>query len=201
VFKAKESAGKSGSFFFFSYDKRFLIKTMNNNELRVFKEALPDYVQHIRKNPKSLIARIYGVFTVMMKDLVPVHLLLMSNSAQVGKDYELCFDLKGSIINREVPKHEIKPKGTLKDVNLINMKKSKLNEPFLLFRQKDRLKLFLLIQVDILFLCNHNLMDYSLLLFVEKNPNYQEPMIKKSTIDRSRNNTLNTKDSVENPSL
>jgi 1-phosphatidylinositol-4-phosphate 5-kinase len=44
VFKAKESAGKSGSFFFFSYDKKFLIKTMNNNELRVFKEALPDYV-------------------------------------------------------------------------------------------------------------------------------------------------------------
>ncbi len=145
---------------------------MNNNELRVFKEALPEYVQHIRRNPNSLIARIYGVFTVIMEDLVPVHLLLMSNSAQVGKDYELCFDLKGSIINRKVPEHEIKPKGTLKDVNLLEMKVSRKNDPFLLFRQKDRLKLFLLIQVDILFLCKHNLMDYSLLLFVEQNPNY-----------------------------
>ena len=76
---------------------------------------------------------------------MPVHLLLMSNSAQVGKDYELCFDLKGSIINRKVPEHEIKPKGTLKDVNLLEMKKSRKNDPFLLFRQKDRLKLFLLI--------------------------------------------------------
>lgn len=64
MFKAKESAGKSGSFFFFSYDKKFLIKTMNNNELRVFKSALPDYIQHIKKNPNSLIARIYGIFTV-----------------------------------------------------------------------------------------------------------------------------------------
>ncbi len=36
VFKAKESAGKSGSFFFFSYDKKFLLKTMNENELTVF---------------------------------------------------------------------------------------------------------------------------------------------------------------------
>lgn len=54
---------------------------MNDNELRVFKKALPDYVQHIRQNPNSLIARIYGVFTVMMEYLVPVHLLLMSNSA------------------------------------------------------------------------------------------------------------------------
>jgi len=37
---------------------------MNNNELRVFKSALPDYIQHIKKNPNSLIARIYGIFTV-----------------------------------------------------------------------------------------------------------------------------------------
>lgn len=36
VFKAKESAGKSGSFFFFSYDKKFLLKTMNDNEMKVF---------------------------------------------------------------------------------------------------------------------------------------------------------------------
>ncbi len=28
VFKAGESQGKSGSFFFFSHDKRFIIKTM-----------------------------------------------------------------------------------------------------------------------------------------------------------------------------
>lgn len=54
---------------------------MNNNELRVFKKALPDYVHHVLKNPGSLIARIYGVFTVTMEDLVPVHLLLMANSA------------------------------------------------------------------------------------------------------------------------
>jgi 1-phosphatidylinositol-4-phosphate 5-kinase len=176
---------------------------MNNNELRVFKEALPDYVQHIRKNPNSLIARIYGVFTVLMEDLVPVHLLLMSNSAQVGKDYELCFDLKGSIINRKVPEHEIKPKGTLKDVNLLDMKKDKKSDHFLLFRQKDRLKLFLLIQVDILFLCKHNLMDYSLLLFVELNPNYVQPQIQRklTSIERQRNTTLKSKDSDTNPSL
>ena len=32
LFKAKESAGKSGSFMFSSFDKRFLIKTMNTSE-------------------------------------------------------------------------------------------------------------------------------------------------------------------------
>jgi hypothetical protein len=64
VFKAKESAGKSGSFFFFSYDKKFLLKTMNDSEMDVFQKALPEYFNHLRKNPDSLLARIYGIFTV-----------------------------------------------------------------------------------------------------------------------------------------
>lgn len=119
VFKAKESAGKSGSFFFFSFDKRFLVKTMNNAELAVFIDCLPEYVKFLRKNPDSLIARIYGVYTVQMEDIVPVHLLLMSNAAQAGKAINYCFDLKGSIINRNVEERHITPGCTLKDVNLL----------------------------------------------------------------------------------
>jgi len=130
VFKAKESAGKSGSFFFFSYDKKFLIKTMNDRELAVFLDALPTYLYHLKKYPASLIARIYGIFTVRMENIVPVHLLLMANSAQVGGPVEFCFDLKGSIINREVKKSEITKGGTLKDVNLQDLVK---DEVFLLF--------------------------------------------------------------------
>lgn len=102
VFKAKESAGKSGSFFFFSHDKKFLLKTMNDSEMKVFKEMLPQYINHLHKNKDSLLARIYGIFTVQMEDIYPVHILLMSNAAQAGKQVEKIFDLKGSIINREV---------------------------------------------------------------------------------------------------
>jgi hypothetical protein len=36
VFKAGEGAGRSGSFFFFSHDKKFIIKTMTNQELVLF---------------------------------------------------------------------------------------------------------------------------------------------------------------------
>jgi hypothetical protein len=32
IFKAGQGAGKSGSFFFFSHDNRFLIKTLQGNE-------------------------------------------------------------------------------------------------------------------------------------------------------------------------
>lgn len=48
AFNAGESQGKSGSFFFFSHDKKFIIKTMYDDELQVFKEALPDYFEHLK---------------------------------------------------------------------------------------------------------------------------------------------------------
>ena len=75
---------------------------MNDNEMDVFVKALPEYFTHLMQNPDSLLARIYGIFTVVMEDLTPVHILLMSNAAQTGKEIMHVFDLKGSIINREV---------------------------------------------------------------------------------------------------
>lgn len=36
VFKAGESQGKSGSFFFFSHDKKFIIKTMTSSDFGAF---------------------------------------------------------------------------------------------------------------------------------------------------------------------
>jgi hypothetical protein len=43
VFKAGEGAGRSGSFFFFSHDRKFIIKTMTKEELNLFLEKLPAF--------------------------------------------------------------------------------------------------------------------------------------------------------------
>jgi len=83
VFKAGESQGKSGSFFFFSHDKQFLIKTMTDSELETFQQFFKAFYHHLMNNPGSLIARIYGIFTVKMEDIAPVHLILMGNTVQV----------------------------------------------------------------------------------------------------------------------
>ena len=81
VFKAGEASGASGSFFFFSKDKRFIVKTMNSSEKEFFlgKLALP-YFEHLRSNPTSLLARIYGIFTVKISGLCPVNLMLMGHT-------------------------------------------------------------------------------------------------------------------------
>jgi len=64
VFKSGEGAGQSGSFFFFSHDRKFIIKTMSGTEMSLFLEILPDYEIHLKENPDSLLARIYGVYTI-----------------------------------------------------------------------------------------------------------------------------------------
>ncbi len=54
---------------------------MTDGELQTFKAMFKDYYEYlIKKNKISLLARIYGIFTVQMEDIVPVHLILMGNT-------------------------------------------------------------------------------------------------------------------------
>ena len=64
VFKAGEGAGSSGSFFFFSHDRKFIIKTMTSSELKSFLPIVPDYLRHYKENPNSLMSKIFGIFTI-----------------------------------------------------------------------------------------------------------------------------------------
>ena len=41
---------------------------------------MPEYVKHIEKNPNSLLAKIYGVYTVKKENTEDVHIMLMENT-------------------------------------------------------------------------------------------------------------------------
>lgn len=76
----KESEGKSGSFFFFSQDNKFLIKTITKNELNtILGDFILGYYEHIKSNPDSILTRIYGVYTVKIRGVNEVHIILMQN--------------------------------------------------------------------------------------------------------------------------
>ena len=65
VFKAGEGSGASGSFFFFSYDNKLLIKTLQGKEKMELLNMLDNMIEHFEDTRnKSLLARIYGVFTI-----------------------------------------------------------------------------------------------------------------------------------------
>lgn len=80
VFHAGEGSGKSGSFFFFSHDKRFIIKTITKSELDTLLVILKDYIEHFKKNPTSLIVKIIGVFTINRSGMGKVHIIVMENT-------------------------------------------------------------------------------------------------------------------------
>lgn len=82
VFKAGQGAGLSGSFFFFSHDNRFLIKTMNAKERSILLGMLDDMIEHfITTNNSSLLARIYGVFTIKTDLFHSLDVMIMQNTS------------------------------------------------------------------------------------------------------------------------
>ncbi|KAG8749316.1 Phosphatidylinositol-4-phosphate 5-kinase [Serendipita sp. 396] len=55
------SPGKSGSFFYYSRDYRFIIKTIRHIEHKWLRRVLKDYYRHVKDNPHTLISRFYGL--------------------------------------------------------------------------------------------------------------------------------------------
>ena len=80
VFKAGEGAGRSGSFFFFSHDRKFIIKTMTKEELNLMLSIFSQLSTHFQRNPDSLLAKVFGLFTVKTKTTGEIHLMLMENT-------------------------------------------------------------------------------------------------------------------------
>ena len=85
AFKAGKGSGKSGSFFFFSHDNMFIIKTMKSAELKALKRILPEYVTYLIEHPYSMLAKIYGMFTIKRKWMKSVHVMLMENTVQLKR--------------------------------------------------------------------------------------------------------------------
>lgn len=75
----EKTAGNSGSEILFTSDKRFLIKSMKAEEKALMIQIVADYVTHIVKNEKSLIAKIYGIFSVSIERREPMYYLLLEN--------------------------------------------------------------------------------------------------------------------------
>ena len=60
------SPGKSGSFFYFSRDYRFIIKTIHHTEHAYLRRILPRYYEHVKNNPHTLVSRFYGLHRVKL---------------------------------------------------------------------------------------------------------------------------------------
>jgi 1-phosphatidylinositol-4-phosphate 5-kinase len=168
--QAGESLGASGSFFFFSFDNKLVIKTITEKESNILLEILPEFYLHIARNPLSLLSRVYGLFSIEIVGVSKINFIMMENTVRVLKENNIAFkkyDLKGSTIQREVKN----PTNidVLKDINLLNG-----DDAFLFMTPLRKEQLVNQIDEDIRLLMKQNIMDYSLLLAVGPHKKNQE---------------------------
>ena len=162
------SPGKSGSFFYYSRDYRFIIKTIHHSEKKQLLRMLKDYYNHVKENPNILISQFYGLHRVKMPMFSGgtrvVHFVVMNNLFPPHRDIHLKFDLKGSTWGRvtRISPEETKlgelSKYTLKDINWLEMHEQ------LKFGPNKRNAFLQQLEKDVALLQKVNVMDYSLLL-------------------------------------
>jgi hypothetical protein len=152
------SNSKSGQFFFYSHDGKYMIKTQTKEENKFLKKILPHYYQYMTENPHSFVCRILGMHRVKMYHLRrKVHFVIMESVFDTPQEIHTIYDLKGSLVGRESTK-EARAKGcVLKDMDLIND-----NRKFHLGSKKE--DFMTQIEKDAQFLASLNIMDYSLLV-------------------------------------
>ncbi|KAK6345999.1 Phosphatidylinositol-4-phosphate 5-kinase [Orbilia blumenaviensis] len=154
------SPGKSGSFFYFSRDYKYIIKTIHHAEHRYLRHILRDYYNHVTKYPDTLISQFFGLHRVKIPFGPKIHFVIMNNIFPPHKDIHMTFDLKGSHIGREYKETgpEENPKAVLKDLNWEsrNMHLCLGPRKHELFVQQA--------QLDVALLQRLKIMDYSLLV-------------------------------------
>ncbi|ODH50068.1 hypothetical protein GX48_03747 [Paracoccidioides brasiliensis] len=154
------SPGKSGSFFYFSRDYKYIIKTIHHAEHKLLRKILRDYYEHIENNPNTLISQFYGLHRVKMAYGRKIHFVVMNNLFPPHRDIHQMFDLKGSTIGRDFREEDVEknPRATLKDLNWIRRSRhlqcGPVKREFFLAQLKR----------DVSLLQRLKIMDYSLLV-------------------------------------
>ena len=154
------SPGKSGSFFYFSRDYEYIIKTIHHAEHKLLRRILRDYYHHIEHNPNTLISQFYGLHRVKIPYGRKIHFVVMNNLFPPHRDIHHMFDLKGSTIGRDFREEDVEknPRATLKDLNWMRRDRRLELGPM------KRDVLLAQLRRDVALLTKLKIMDYSLLI-------------------------------------
>jgi len=160
------SNAKSGQFFFYSRDGKYMIKTMTNAESKFLRRILPHYFRHCSQNPNTLITKFLGMYRVKMYHLRRnVKFVIMNSVFDTDKVLQSFYDLKGSVIGREAKPNE--------DVKKDNDVRAALPDSAFALPAPVRERLRDQIERDCTFFKEMKIMDYSMLVGVHHIPSKQ----------------------------
>ncbi|KAL2853871.1 hypothetical protein BJY01DRAFT_48868 [Aspergillus pseudoustus] len=172
------SPGKSGSFFYFSRDYKYIIKTIHHAEHKLLRKILPEYYKHVEQNPNTLISQFYGLHRVKMAYGRKIHFVVMNNLFPPHRDIHSTFDLKGSMIGREMSEDYIKdhPRSTMKDLNWLRRERQLECGP------AKREFFIAQLKRDVELLKRLKIMDYSLLVGIHDLEKGNEEKLRDKTL-------------------
>lgn len=107
--KERVSEGKSGAFFYFTEDRKYVVKTLTNDELRFLLSILQTYFEFMGENPNTFMTRFFGCHGLTMYGKT-VFFVVMQSVFDTGLQIHERFDLKGSWVGRLEGR---KPSGTV----------------------------------------------------------------------------------------
>ncbi|KAB8258198.1 hypothetical protein BDV32DRAFT_72957 [Aspergillus pseudonomiae] len=172
------SPGKSGSFFYFSRDYKYIIKTIHHSEHKLLRKILPEYYKHVEQNPNTLISQFYGLHRVKMAYGRKIHFVVMNNLFPPHRDIHQTFDLKGSTIGRDLREEDLEknPRATLKDLNWVRRERHLECGP-------SKREFFLAqLERDVELLKRLKIMDYSLLVGIHDLERGNEEKLRDKTL-------------------
>ncbi|KAK9462879.1 uncharacterized protein V1516DRAFT_199379 [Lipomyces oligophaga] len=172
------SPGKSGSFFYFSRDYRYIIKTIHHSEHKFLLKILKEYYHHVKANPNTLISQFYGLHRVKLPYGRKIHFIIMNNLFPPHRDIHETFDLKGSTFGRDYDEEKLKRNkhATMKDLNWARRDRHIQLGPL------KRRQFVQQLDADVKFLERLHIMDYSLLIGIHD--------IQKGNTENIRDSTL-----------
>jgi 1-phosphatidylinositol-4-phosphate 5-kinase len=172
------SPGKSGSFFYFSRDYRYIIKTIHHAEHKFLRKILKEYYEHVKENPNTLLSQFYGLHRVKVPYGKKIHFVVMNNLFPPHLDIHQTFDLKGSTIGRNYKEEDLEknPRATMKDLNWLRR-----HQHLELGLRKKQLFLNQLHQ-DVALLQRLGIMDYSLLVGIHDQERGNQGEIRSRTL-------------------
>lgn len=96
----QSSTGKSGSFFYYTADQNFMLKTISCSEFHHLRKILKEYYEHLVMYPHSLITRFFGLhkikYNLPIGGKVRIYFVIMANVFKTARDINIRYDLKGS---------------------------------------------------------------------------------------------------------
>ena len=172
------SPGKSGSFFYFSRDYKYIIKTIHHGEHKFLRRILKEYYQHVERNPNTLLSQFYGLHRVKLPYGKKIHFVVMNNLFPPHRDIHATYDLKGSTIGRnfDESKLESNPRATLKDLNWLR------RDLKLEFGPQKKTTFCHQMEADVALLKRLKIMDYSLLVGIHDLQRGNEDNIRDRTL-------------------